>query len=112
MDTGDGVGSLCGSSSMGTGDGVGSSCGNESSSGSMRVGLAGDGVCRCSKLESVCNLVDCRPCRIALRWPLWVAMSDGGYLFNCLTVKAGNVERYPAEIACARVVRVGEKRDA
>ena len=52
------------------------------------------------------------PWCIDLTWPLWVAPRDGGYLFTCLTVKAGNVVRYPAEIAFASVARVGEKREA
>ena len=41
-----------------------------------------------------------------------MARRDGGYLLIFLTVKAGNVVRYPAEIASANVARVGEKRDA
>ena len=80
--------------SVGNCIGVGCCSGEGASSGSTRVGLDGcTGVRSCSKLESVCNFVDWSPCRIALRWPLWVARSDGGYLFNCLTVKAGNVVR-------------------
>ena len=41
-----------------------------------------------------------------------MARRDGGYLFSCLTVKEGNVVRYPAEMALASVGRVGENRDA
>ena len=79
----------------------------------MRVGpFGGIAVRSCSRLESECNFVERSPCLIAFRWPLCVARRDGGYLLSCLTVKDGNVVRYPAEIAFANVARVGEKREA
>ena len=44
-------------------------------------------------LDNEWSFVERRPCRIALRWPLCVAINFGGYLFNCLTVNPGNVVR-------------------
>ena len=64
------------------------------SSSSMRVGPCGGIVVRsCSRLDSECDFVERSPCLIAFRWPLWVARSDGGYLFSCLTAKEGKVVR-------------------
>lgn len=52
------------------------------------------------------------PLRCARIWPLTVASDRGGNWRSCLTVNEGNVVRYPAWSALARVSRVGEKRDA
>ena len=46
-----------------------------------------------SKLFAVCFWVKRNPCFCALRWPLWVARSDGGYRFTCLVVNSGKVVR-------------------
>ena len=52
------------------------------------------------------------PFRCARMWPFTVASERGGNFLNCLTVKVGNVVRYPAETAFANVSSVGENKDA
>ena len=44
-------------------------------------------------LDNEWGFVERMPWRIAFRCPLCVAINFGGYLFNCLTVKPGNVVR-------------------
>ena len=63
-------------------------------------------------LLAVClGLVDCIFARFACMWPLMVGTRFGGQRRSCLVVMLGNVVRYPALIALASVLSVGEKRD-
>ena len=50
--------------------------------------------------------------RSSTKWPFTVASERGGNFLNFLTVKVGNVVRYPAETAFPNMSSVRENNDA
>ena len=79
------------------------------SSGGMMCGCGVSGVSVVMLL--ILGFVDLMFARCACMCPFVDGIGFGGHFRSCFVVTSGNVLRYPAEIALARVESAGEKSD-